>query len=73
MDDVQRLDFQKTLLSAADKLEACPRAERIRIYDAMIDKTFTFTGAEFARCLHFNACLATELRRRNVSLAPANG
>lgn len=70
MDDVQRLDFQKVLLTTADKLEAQPRANRCLIYDAMIEKAFTMTGAEFARALHFNACLATELRTRNVALFP---
>jgi hypothetical protein len=66
MDDVQRLDFQRSPLETADQLEKLPREKRTQTFNEMVDKAFEFAGAEGARCLHFNACLVTELRRRGV-------
>lgn len=72
MDDVSNLAFQQTVLGTADRLAAMKLADRIAAFDSMIDQTFAMApGADRSRCLHLNACVATELRRRDVSLYPA--
>lgn len=66
MDDVQRIDFQRSLLQVADQLEGIPFEKRRHVFDSMVAKAFTMDGGQFAHALHFNACLVTELRRRDL-------
>jgi hypothetical protein len=68
MDDVDKLHFQRSLLQTADRLESVPLAKRTIVFNSMIDKAFEHDGATRARMLHFNACLVTELRRRDVGV-----